>query len=722
MFEKINLNNTTKIPENNNKSGTAISPVPSNVKIKIPEHNMLGVPDKYWEYRCLENYLLFIVCRFTNKDRKKETRPLTYREFSDNRCGWIYKGLDSQAYHLYRLNHMKNKEYVLICEGEKAADAAANIFPNCDVTTSPFGAGSAHKADWSPLHGKKVIIWPDNDEQGRAYAKSVSDILQYTRAQLVKIVKLDDRFPKKWDLADKLPQGVTNNDLFTLFEQAPFAEHPLNNLSEKVKVNNEIAFQPQTVRGLQELKEKNVGAYEMLRKDLKLSGIRTTELDKQVTVETKKQLDETGDLDQLQLAHATQSQIGKENILTTSTQTWLWNDKGVWATVNDHILKNEAIEVMRQNDVKVSNSKSNSVVELLKTQSYIDQHDWEINKGCINVLNGELYWENEKWVLKNHDKSNFNRTQIPHNYDPTATSPRFDKFLDEIFECDEDKEEKKQTLLEMMGYSLASTSKYEKFIILIGSGANGKSVVLDIVKALVGSPNTAAVQPSEFGNKFQRAHLDRKLVNLVTEVAEGGQIADAELKAIVSGEVTTAEHKSKDPFEFSPYVTCWFGANHLPHTKDYSDAVFRRAIIMPFNMKFVQGKNADPNLKRDLLQELPGIMVKALDAYAKVLMTGKITESKGCLEVKEKWRTEVDQVSQFFKEYLVLEPGAELNSSEVYKKYRQWADDMGIHKKVTQITLSKRLVSMGCELVRTNKERRLRGIRFGWKGKLDDTF
>ncbi len=341
------------------------------------------------------------------KTEKKETRPLTYRKFSDKSLKWVYKSLDYPQNPLYRLNHMDNKEYVLICEGEKAADAAAEIFLNCDVVTSPFGAGSALKAKWDCLNGRKVVIWPDNDKGGHDYAKSVSDILQYTRTEYVKIVQLDDRFPLKWDLADPLPEGMSNKDLFTLFDKASFADHPLNKLCEKVKVDNSIAYKPETIQELQKLKNKNPGAYEMLRKDLKSAGVRATELDKLVVVEEKKHQEEKDSLDQLQIAHETQSKLGKENIITTSTQTWLWTPKGVWATVNDHILKNEVIEVMRQHDVKVSNSKSNSVVELLKTQSYIDQHDWDINKDCINVLNGELYWENEKWVLKDCQAPNF---------------------------------------------------------------------------------------------------------------------------------------------------------------------------------------------------------------------------------------------------------------------------------------------------------------------------
>ena len=69
------------------------------------------------------------------------------------------------------------KAPVVICEGEKAADAAAAIFPQSIVTTSSGGAGAAAKTDWSPLAGRRVLIWPDNDEAGPKYAREVAAIL-----------------------------------------------------------------------------------------------------------------------------------------------------------------------------------------------------------------------------------------------------------------------------------------------------------------------------------------------------------------------------------------------------------------------------------------------------------------------------------------------------------------------------------------------------------------
>lgn len=288
--------------------------------------------------------------------------------------------------------------------------------------------------------------------------------------------------------------------------------------------------------------------------------------------------------------------------------------------------------------------------------------------------------------------------------------------MQEIFAGDSDGEDKAQLILEMIGYSLVSHASFERFILLIGSGANGKSVIMEVIRVLLGRDNVAAVQPTQFDNKFQRAHLHSKLANLVTEIPEGGQIADAELKAITSGELTTAEHKNKDPFDFCPFATCWFGTNHMPHTRDFSNALFRRALVVPFNNTFKEGVNADPHLKDTLSSELQGILNMALDAFGGVLKRGGFTEPQSCLDAKEEWRKEADQVVQFVEEHCVMGEGFEVASGALYADYRVWTDDVGITRKLNQKNFSNRLVRLGCKLHKgTGGKRMIKGIRLGWE-------
>ena len=112
---------------------------------------------------------------------------------------------------------------VLVVEGEKAADAAGKTFPDYVCVTSPFGAQSAAKADWTPLAGRDVTVWPDHDAAGAKYA---ADVVQL--APHAKVVPLPGSFPEGWDLADDLPSGVTVEVLLGLLQlaEAPKPKKP----------------------------------------------------------------------------------------------------------------------------------------------------------------------------------------------------------------------------------------------------------------------------------------------------------------------------------------------------------------------------------------------------------------------------------------------------------------------------------------------------------------
>ena len=195
---------------------------------------------------------------------------------------------------------------------------------------------------------------------------------------------------------------------------------------------------------------------------------------------------------------------------------------------------------------------------------------------------------------------------------------------------------------------------------------------------------------------------------MISELKQGEIIADAELKAIVSGEASTVEHKFKDPFESRPYATCWFGTNHMPHTKDFSDALFRRAVILPFNRTFSAAEQ-DPNLKDSLINELSGILNLALDAYAKAIADG-FTEAESSREAKLEWRLEADQVAQFVEECCERKHDGLEPISVVYLKYKEWALGAGISRIVSLKTFRDRLSRLGFGYKRSSHERSVVGV------------
>ena len=95
---------------------------------------------------------------------------------------------------------------VLVVEGEKAVDAGCELFPDHVVTTTSGGCKQAHHTDFTPLAGRRVTVWPDNDEPGRKYAQEICRLVMAAGALSAHVVAVPPDWPKAWDLADELPE------------------------------------------------------------------------------------------------------------------------------------------------------------------------------------------------------------------------------------------------------------------------------------------------------------------------------------------------------------------------------------------------------------------------------------------------------------------------------------------------------------------------------------
>lgn len=197
-------------------------PVPDDAPEPPRSFGKLGTWSKRYAYRRACGALDGYVLRF-DLPGGKETRPLRWGR-RQNRLGWHLKGwAGDDARPLYRLPELVAEPGapVLLCEGEKAADAAAELLgPPWVVIASMNGSRSPHRSDWSPLAGRNLAIWPDNDEPGLAYASEAATLALKAGAASARIVALPDGLPDGWDLADPVPEGM-ELDPPELLAQAP---------------------------------------------------------------------------------------------------------------------------------------------------------------------------------------------------------------------------------------------------------------------------------------------------------------------------------------------------------------------------------------------------------------------------------------------------------------------------------------------------------------------
>jgi len=149
----------------------------------------------------------------------------------------------------------------------------------------------------------------------------------------------------------------------------------------------------------------------------------------------------------------------------------------------------------------------------------------------------------------------------------------------------------------------------------------------------------------------------------------------------------------------------------MPHTRDFSDALFRRALVVTFNNIFKpELGNCDPKLKDKLLEELPGILNLSLSAYANAINNG-FTMPVSSDDARKEWRLEADQAAQFVDECCEQGDHFETTMSDVFTSYQNWARDSGINKTLGAKSLRDRLTRLGFGNRRTNTARYVTGLK-----------
>jgi putative DNA primase/helicase len=170
-------------------------------------HKKFGKPVTRYTYRDHAGDVLYFVCRY-ELDGEKSFGGWSYTD--DGR--WLNKSWPAPR-PLYGLELLNNDKPILIVEGEKSCDAARTICGTVyNVVTWPNGATAYDKADWSPVFGKKVLIWPDADEPGRKAAASIVKIL-LNQCPEIKVLNVPPQ--DGWDAADALAEGWTWADFKT---------------------------------------------------------------------------------------------------------------------------------------------------------------------------------------------------------------------------------------------------------------------------------------------------------------------------------------------------------------------------------------------------------------------------------------------------------------------------------------------------------------------------
>jgi P4 family phage/plasmid primase-like protien len=274
-------------------------------------------------------------------------------------------------------------------------------------------------------------------------------------------------------------------------------------------------------------------------------------------------------------------------------------------------------------------------------------------------------------VLYPHTPRWFTRASFPYDYQPDAKCPVWERFLEEVLEGDKDRI---ALLQEWFGYCLTPNTTQCKFMVLEGEGANGKSVVCEVLTAMLGRENVSNVPLEIFGERFQLTPTLGKLANIASEIGDVRKVAEGQLKQFTSGDRMYFDRKGIPGIEAYPTARLLFSTNQRPKFVDRSNGLWRRMLLLPFRITIPEERQ-DKMLIEKLRQELPGIFLWAIEGLRRLQANGRFTEPAVCKEALDEYISDSNPCRQFLQDHYELNPAATTETQVVYQQYVGWAQE-----------------------------------------------
>lgn len=266
--------------------------------------------------------------------------------------------------------------------------------------------------------------------------------------------------------------------------------------------------------------------------------------------------------------------------------------------------------------------------------------------------------------------------RIEWDYNPHAYCELTDKTLDKIA-CNDPNI--RALLEEAAGFCMFRRNELGKAFILTGTGSNGKSTYLNMLKHMLGKHNVSSLDLKKLGDRFSTVMLFGKLANIGDDISDEFIMDASIFKKIVTGETIDAEQKGQPKFEFEPYVKLFFSANNIPRMGKGRDsaAILRRLVIIPFDAKF---SSDDPDYNPHIgdalrsQESMEYLIQLGLKGLKRILETKKFSESEKVQKELEEYEESNNPVLGFIKEIELSDDFKIENepTSEVYKRYQEY--------------------------------------------------
>ena len=326
-----------------------------------------------------------------------------------------------------------------------------------------------------------------------------------------------------------------------------------------------------------------------------------------------------------------------------------------------------------------SNNSKRAMVKEMEHLVAVSPAELDADRTLVNARNGVINLND--FTVSEH-KSDFLMTRmlgtsIPEN---PKKPEKWLAFLDQIFSSDK---ELIRYIQKALGYSLSGDTSEQCAFFLYGTGRNGKSTFLEVVRKIMGDyatniqPESIMVKASTNTANSDIARL--KGARLVTSVEpnEGMRLNEGLIKQLTGDDMITARKLYGDEFEFRPEFKLWMATNHKPTIRGTDLGIWRRIHIIPFSVTIPE-QAVDRKLPHKLEEELPDILAWTVEGYKLWKMEG-LRKPKVIEDAVEEYRNEMDVISAFLASDYVVQ-GSEVKAQALYAVYCQWCSESNEYK------------------------------------------
>lgn len=391
--------------------------------------------------------------------------------------------------------------------------------------------------------------------------------------------------------------------------------------------------------------------------------------------------------------------------------TGIWYYRGVRQRVSEYVRSFAGTTIVPQvvdgKDpavVKLKNSDVKGVVELVQDEAtqegFFD--DAPIGLACANGF-VRLSNKGELEVVP-HSQDHRARIAQPFDFNPNAESKVWDAFLRSLFLGDEDAAEKALLVEEFFGGALFGLStRFQKCIVGVGGGANGKSTLIDIIFGVFPKDSVTGLSPQELGGpkgEYYRANLRGAALNVMSEMPKKTLVDTSFMKAIVPGDVISARDPGGRAFRYKPTCGHFFACNELPRVDDQTQGFWRKFIVLTFNRKFEEEGDRIVDLAKKVVEaDRAGILARLAAGAARLLKQGGYTTVSSHKASLAAWEEESDAVRLFVDERCIRLPvdspmKERISGQELYAAFTAWCEANG-EKPLCNRDFAKRMAMLG---------------------------